>query len=65
LVITDPLPAMTAYVPGSMVVNGLAQTDAADADSAQFIAATQTVSVSLGNVVSPANVVLVFRATIN
>jgi hypothetical protein len=56
---------MTAYVPGSMVVNGLAQTDAADADSAQFIAATQTVSVSLGNVVSPANVVLVFRATIN
>jgi uncharacterized repeat protein (TIGR01451 family) len=65
LVITDPLPAMTAYVPGSMVVNGLAQTDAADSDPAQFFAATQTVSVSLGNVAAPATVVIVFRATIN
>jgi uncharacterized repeat protein (TIGR01451 family) len=65
LVITDPLPAMTAYVPGSIVVNGLAQTDAADSDPAQFLPATQTVSVSLGNVVSPGNVVIVFRTTIN
>jgi uncharacterized repeat protein (TIGR01451 family) len=65
LVITDPLPTTTTYVPGSMLVSGLAQTDAADTDSAQFIAATQTVSVSLGNVASPANVVITFRATIN
>jgi hypothetical protein len=48
-----------------MVLDGLSQTDAADADPAQFMAATQTVSVSLGNVASPANVVITFRATIN
>jgi uncharacterized repeat protein (TIGR01451 family) len=65
LVLTDPLPATTTYVPGSMVLDGLAQTDAADADPAQFMAATQTVSVSLGNVASPANIVITFRATIN
>lgn len=65
LVITDPMPANTTYVPGSIVVNGIAKTDAADADNAQFITATQTVSVSLGNVAAPANVVITFRATIN
>ena len=65
LVITDPLPAATTYVPMSLVVDGLAQSDADDADPAQFIAATQTVSVSLGNVAAPATVVIVFRATIN
>lgn len=65
LALIDPLPALTTYVPGSMVVDGLVQTDAADTDPAQFIAATQTVSVSLGNVAAPATVVIVFRATIN
>ncbi len=63
LVITDPLPANTTYVPGSISVNGAAKTDAADADNAQF--AANTVSVSLGNVAAPANVVITFRATIN
>ena len=65
LMITDPLPANTAYVPGSIAVDGIAKTDAADADNAQFITATQTVSVSLGNVAAPANNVITFRATIN
>lgn len=63
LVITDPLPASTTYVPGSIKVGGVAQTDAADADQAQF--AANTVSVSLGNVAAPANFVITFRATIN
>lgn len=63
LVITDPLPANTTYVPGSIIVNGTAKTDAADADNAQF--AANTVSVSLGNVAAPANIVITFRATIN
>jgi uncharacterized repeat protein (TIGR01451 family) len=63
LVITDPLPADTTYFPGSIVVGGVAKTDAADADNAQFSA--NTVSVSLGNVASPANIVITFRATIN
>lgn len=65
LVITDPLPDNLSYVPGSLVVDGIAQTDAADADQGQFIAATRTVSVSLGNVAAPANIVISFRATIN
>lgn len=63
LVITDPLPADTTYVPGSITVSGMASTDAADADNAQF--AANTVTVSLGNVAAPANVVITFRATIN
>lgn len=69
LVVADPLPAELTYVPASITVGGIAQTDAADADQAQFIAATPTtvgqVSVSLGNVVAPANLVFTFRATIN
>lgn len=65
LVIADPLPANITYIPGSIAVDGIAKTDAADADNAQFITATKTVSVSLGNVASPANVVITFRATIN
>lgn len=65
LVITDPIPANTTYVPGSIVVNGVAKTDAADADNAQFIAATKTVSISPGNVAAPVNLVITFRATIN
>jgi uncharacterized repeat protein (TIGR01451 family) len=63
LMISDPLPADITYVPGSIVVSGTPRTDAADADNAQF--AANTVSVSLGNVAAPANVVITFRATIN
>lgn len=63
LVITDPLPASTTYVPSSITVGGAAKTDAADADNAQF--AANTVSVSLGNVAAPASFVITFRATIN
>lgn len=63
LVITDPLPANITYVPGSIKVGDTAQTDAPDADQAQF--AANTVSVSLGNVAAPANIVITFRATIN
>lgn len=63
LVITDPLPAENTYVPNSITVGGVAKTDAADADNAQFSA--NTVTVTLGNVVSPANIVITFKATIN
>ena len=63
LVITDPLPAETSYVPNSITVDGIAKTDAADADNAQFSA--NTLTVSLGNVAAPANIVINFRATIN
>ena len=63
LVVSDPIPANLTYVPGSIAVGGVAMTDAIDADIAQF--ATNTVSVSLGNVAAPASVVITFRATIN
>ena len=63
IVITDPLPAETTYVNESVVVDGAAKTDAADADNVQ--SAANTVSVSLGNVAAPANIVITFRATIN
>ncbi|MDD4928302.1 MAG: DUF11 domain-containing protein [Gallionella sp.] len=65
IVITDPLPANTTYLPGSITVNNIAKTDAADADNAQFITVGQTLVVSLGNVASPANFLITFRATIN
>jgi uncharacterized repeat protein (TIGR01451 family) len=65
LTITDPLPAATTYVPGSIAVNGIARSDAADADNAQYLAGSRTVAVSLGNVTAPAKVVITLRATIN
>jgi len=63
LVITDPLPAEVTYVTNSILVNGAARTDAADADNAQFSA--NTVSVSLGSTPAPATVTVDFRATLN
>lgn len=68
IVVTDPMPAEVTYVPGSMAVDGVVKTDAIDADNAQFNAATAasvpSISVTLGNVAAPANVVVSFRATI-
>lgn len=63
LVISDPLPAEVSYAVGSISVDGVAKTDAADADNAQFSA--NTVTVSLGDVAAPANIVITFRASIN
>jgi uncharacterized repeat protein (TIGR01451 family) len=63
LVITDPLPANTSYVPNSITVNSAAKTDAVDADNAEFSA--NTVTVTLGNVAAPANIVITLKATIN
>lgn len=63
LVITDPLPAEVSYVAGSIKVDGMVKTDAADADNAQF--SPNTITVSLGDVAAPANVVITFRASIN
>jgi len=64
LMVTDPLPAEVAYVPASIAVDGIAKTDAVDADNAQFDNALKKISVSLGSVAAPATVVVTFRATI-
>ncbi|NOU01229.1 MAG: DUF11 domain-containing protein [Gallionella sp.] len=66
LVITDPIPANTTYVPQSITVNGIAQTDAADTptDNTEFIG--NTITITRGTVTVPAtNVVIQFQATIN
>jgi uncharacterized repeat protein (TIGR01451 family) len=63
LIATDPLPTSTTYVPGSTTVDGVARTDAADADNASFAAGT--VSVVFGNTTSPATRVLELRVTVN
>jgi len=68
LVITDPLPAQTTYVAGSIVVDGAPQTDPDDppTDNTDFgITTANAVTVKLGNVASPANHVISFKATIN
>ena len=84
LVINDPLPVETTYLPNSITLacnsgtytgggacSGIpipkpatSKTDTnADGDFVDFTA--NTVNVSLGNVASPANIVIQFRATIN
>ena len=66
LVLTDPIPANMTYVPGSIIANGAAKTDAADADLADFgFTAPNTVTFAPGAVTAPATVWFTFRATIN
>src|SRR6185295_13558741 len=51
---TDPIPASTTYVAGSMRLNGAPLTDAADADSGSVVLAPARVAVGLGNLTSAA-----------
>lgn len=66
LVLSDPVPANMTYVPGSIVVNGAAKTDAADGDLADFgITTPNSITVTPGTVTAPAAVWFTFRAIIN
>lgn len=67
LVITDDLlPTNTTYVPNSITVNGVAQTDAADSPIDNTSFAGSTVTVTRGTVTVPApSVTIQFKATIN
>ena len=47
-VITDSIPANTTYVPGSLTIDGVARSDAADADSAEYDAAGRQVRFRVG-----------------
>jgi uncharacterized repeat protein (TIGR01451 family) len=60
---SDPLPESLRYVPGSLLVDGSARTDAADADGAAV--AGNKVTADLGNVTAPAQRVIEFKATVN
>ncbi len=48
-IITDTIPEHTDYVAGSLYLNGVNLTDAADSDAGQYIAASRTISLTLGN----------------
>lgn len=63
LVVTDPLPATLTYVPGSITVDGVARTDAADGDDSSFSAST--VRTVLPSITAPQNRVIEFKATVN
>lgn len=68
LIITDAIPADMTYVPGSIVLDGTAQTDAADApaDPSDFnVTSADTVTVALGDTVAPATHTIEFTTTIN
>jgi uncharacterized repeat protein (TIGR01451 family) len=60
---SDPLPDSLRYVPGSLLVDGSARTDAADGDAAGV--AGNTVSADFGSVTAPAQRVIEFKATVN
>jgi len=60
--LADPLPQGTAFVPGSLRLDGTALTDSADADGGAFDGAT--VRVTLGDVPAPAVRILQFQVVI-
>lgn len=68
LVFSEPLPPNLSYVPNSIRINGLAQTDAHDRDRAYFIQAPKnggsSIAVSLGNLEAPMSWTISFRATL-
>jgi uncharacterized repeat protein (TIGR01451 family) len=68
LVISDPIPAGMTYLPGSIVLDGAAQTDASDApvDHSDFnVTNPGTVTVNLGDAAAPATHAIDFTTTIN
>jgi uncharacterized repeat protein (TIGR01451 family) len=63
---SDPIPANTTYVAGSMRLNGSPLTDGADADAGSFVLGPARVAVSLGDLTSAAGPQTIdFRVTID
>ena len=62
LIINDPIPAGTTYVPGSMTLQAASLTDAADADAGNFNGTR--VSVSLGTVAAGQTRTVTFQTVI-
>jgi uncharacterized repeat protein (TIGR01451 family) len=61
--VSDGIPANTTYIPGSITVGGVTQSDATDADVGRF--GSGTVTVALGNVAGGNIRTITFRVTIN
>ncbi len=66
LTFSEPLPSYLRYVPNSIRINGIAQTDARDKDIASFISTpnSNSISVSMGNLEAPMSWTISFRATL-
>jgi uncharacterized repeat protein (TIGR01451 family) len=64
---TDAIPSNTTYVAGTLVLNGIAMTDAADVDAGQFVVIPTTqVRVSLGDLTDVSGAQIIeFSVTIN
>jgi uncharacterized repeat protein (TIGR01451 family) len=65
LSITDAVPPEMTYVSGSILLDGVARTDAPDGDNAEFNTAASIVTVNLGDIAAPAAFIIEFDATIN
>lgn len=64
--VSDPVPANTTYVPGSLRLNAAALTDAPDADAGQYLTATNSIDVQLGDLTSASGTQVVeFDVTID
>lgn len=63
LTLSDPIPANTTYVPGSITLGGVTLTDAADTDAGRF--ASGAVTVAVGTVAGGNVRTVTFRVTIN
>ena len=65
-VVRDPIPAFTSFVPGSITLNGVALSDAADADAGELESGTPQVVVRLGDLTQADGVqTIVFQVTID
>lgn len=63
ITVTDPLPATLTYVAGSLSVDGVGRTDAADGDDSSFSGGT--VRTTFPSLTAPATRAIEFKATVN
>lgn len=63
LVISDPVPVNSTYRSNSLLLDAVAQSDAADADAGSLVG--NIVTVNLGNVAAPATHTIVFQVSID
>jgi len=66
VILTDPVPANTTYVPGSITLGGVGKTDIGLDDEADFNATTAgAVTVAIGTLVPGASATVTFQVTID
>jgi uncharacterized repeat protein (TIGR01451 family) len=63
VVVSDALPASLSFVPGSITVDGVSRTDAADADDSSF--SNGTVRTVLPSLAAPQSRAIEFKTTVN